>query len=216
MCRDATSYTMRHDGMLATIPDVSDDASRLLTIVADHSRAPLVRNNQPMERHMQRNWDELGIAWDESEVSRRAGSNDSDKKALGIAQIPVVKDISLAIAAGLTEAMLAGINGTSWRVSAQDVARNFLAKVGKRMADGAYALTPAQVDDLREAAYNRVRGLRSPATRTQQKIVIHTLPNGTKFDGTDETEYRQAFAATLIDLGVPADAARAAAISAEW
>lgn len=165
---------------------------------------------------MSRNWTDLGIVWESSPVSERIGSNDTSKVVIGLAEIPQLSDVAKAIDAGLSDAILAGCNGTSWRVSAQDVGRSFLKADGKRMADGTYKITDEQREALRERVFNRIKGLRSPGGSRTVTVTVHNLPNGTVFNGSDETEYRQAFAATLIDMGVPSDAARAAAMSAKW
>lgn len=165
---------------------------------------------------MSRNWTDIGLTWDESDVSERTGPNASSKFVLGEAQIPVLADTEKAIASGLGDAILAGVNGTSWRVSAQDVARSYLKANGKRDAHGRYILNPAQIDELRDRAFARVKGLRNPSIRTVTTVTVHNFPDGTQYTGSDEVVYRQEFASRLVDMGVPADTARAAAMTAKW
>ena len=156
------------------------------------------------------NWDEMGIVWEASEVSRQVGENRAQTLTLGNAQIPRLTSLAKAIAAGLETAALAGVNGTSWRVTAQDVARRYLesCKEQNRKPNEEY---------LRDLVYSRLRGLRTTIAGTVVKrIVVRNLPGGGSYEGDDENDYRQQYAAALVDMGIAADSALAIAISVKW
>src|SRR5512138_48530 len=150
---------------------------------------------------MSRNWEELGIRWESSVVMRQHGDHASDRRPLGDAQIPVLEDTEKAIANGLGPAILKGVNGTSWRVMAQDVSRN-------RLEDGV-----KDADVIREDVYKRLLSIRTTGTRV---LVKRNLPNGEVYMGADETEFRQMFAAALVDLGIDADLSMAKAAKATF
>lgn len=146
---------------------------------------------------MTRNWNEIGLDWSVEPVARRAGANDSDKKVIGNAQIPVVSDLDKVREHFGDDPITGSLNGTSWRVMAQDVGRRLLEKGTK------------DADVIREAVYNRLRGIRNaPVASTVVKVVkVHTLPDGTEYKGTDLAEYQAAYAAALVDQNVPAETA---------
>ena len=147
------------------------------------------------------NWKSMGIAWETSPVSRQHGPNKTDRAVIGEAEIPQVVDIRAAIDAGLGDAMLAGINGTSWRVTAQDVSRRYLERTPK---------DKRSQEDLRKAVYDRLRGIRARIVGGRVEyveVVKRPLPDGTMYEGTDENEYRSAYAAALVDNGIDADVA---------
>lgn len=151
---------------------------------------------------MSRNWKELGIRWETSVVMRQHGDHASDRRPLGNAQIPVLEDPDLAIKNGLGPAILKGVNGTSWRVMAQDVSRN-------KLEDGI-----KDADVIQEDVFKRLLSIRaSGGTRV---IVKRNLPNGDIYEGSDETEFRQMFAAALVDLGIDAETATEKATKATF
>lgn len=100
----------------------------------------------------------LGIEWHTEPVSKRAGANDSDKiEWREDAQIPHVVDLDAARKGFGEAAVLAGLNGTSWRVAAQDVAR----RNDRRLP----------VADLRAAVVARLKGIRSATTARVREVV---------------------------------------------
>lgn len=146
---------------------------------------------------MARNWDEIGLAWSAESVSRRHGENASDKSVIGTGQIPVVSDLDKVREHFGDEVITGALNGTSWRVMAQDVSRRSLEKDIK------------DAETIREAVYNRLRGIRNPAgtsTRTVE-VKVYALPNGETYKGTDLAAYQAEYAAALVDQGVPAETA---------
>lgn len=138
---------------------------------------------------MARNWNEIGLGWSVEPVARRAGANDSDKKVIGNAQIPFVTDLDKVRKHFGDGPITGSLNGTSWRVMAQDVGRRLLEKGTK------------DAETIREAVYNRLCGIRNTAIAGTKTVTVkvYTLPNGETYSGTDVTEYRAAYAAALID-----------------
>lgn len=146
---------------------------------------------------MARNWDELGIVWVDSPVSRQHGANKSDRVEIGVGQVPQVADLDKAIAAGLLDAIKAGVNGTSWRVTAQDVSRSYIEGTPKNARE---------VEVLRERIYARLKGMRTGGFATRE-VFVAPLPDGSQWKGTEPTEYEQLYAAALVDAGMDADMA---------
>jgi len=132
-----------------------------------------------------RNWQEMGIKWLEEKVSRMAGTTKVEIR--GMAQIPHIENLELAIAHFGAERVMEWVNGTSLRVTAQAVNRANLPEVTG--------------EALRELIYQRMMGtrVRSVGRRT---VKVYTLPNGTQYTGEDLVEYRQLFVAALVDMGV--------------
>lgn len=131
---------------------------------------------------------ELGITWATEPVSKRAGPNATDAKIWRTdAQIPVVSDLEKFRAAFTDVPVLASLNGTSFRVMAQDIARSRPAN------------TP--VATLRELVINRIRGIRSRGVAATVTVTRYPLPGGSFYIGTDEVEYQQEYTAALVELG---------------
>lgn len=149
-----------------------------------------------------RDWAALGILWVESEVSRQHGPNKTDRAVIGTGQVPQLTDIDKAVEAGLEAAILAGTNGTSWRVTAQDVSRSYIE---------ATKASDRDVETLRERIFSRLKGMRNAAIGTRT-VLVAPLPDGTQWKGTDSTEYEQLYAAGLVDAGM--DAAMALGLAA--
>ncbi len=143
----------------------------------------------------ERNWTDIGIVWNTEQVSKQHGPHATDKKVLGDAQIPTVVDLTLFREHFGDEAVLGSMNGTSIRVSAQAVCRQELSKDAK--------CAPSK---MRNAVYNRMKSVRNAPGGTRV-IQVFTLPNGQKYNGSDLTEYRQLYAAALVDSGVPSSVA---------
>ena len=151
---------------------------------------------------MSRNWAEMGIEWDMSPVSQQMGDNATDRVELGQIPVPRLTNIDLAIKSGLSNAILAGVNGTSWRVKAQDVGRRALEK--NRKADR---------DAMKDAIFSRLQSIRTAATITLRE---HRFADGTKYEGDDEVEYRQLAVEQYVEMGVEASVAVQLASKLVW
>jgi hypothetical protein len=146
----------------------------------------------------QLNWTDAGIQLTESPVSRQAGDNKSDRHVIGTAIIPTVVDIPKFLATFGNEAALGSINGTSIRVMAQDVNRRAIEGKWTREA-------------LELALWNRLKGVRNPATGTTRTVVKFALADGTIWEGDNFDSYEAAQAAALIDMGLDPDTAKLSA-----
>ena len=136
------------------------------------------------------NFADYGLVFISEPVSKQHGPNKSDRvEWRKDAPIPVVQDLDKFRAHFGDAPVLAALDGTSFRVMAQGVARSKERN------------TPVEV--LQEIIYNRLRGLntRTVSTRTET-VKVYALPNGEQYAGTDENEYRQLYAAALVDAGV--------------
>lgn len=145
-------------------------------------------------------WAARGIVWIEEDVSEQAGDHATDRRVLGKAQMPVVKDLSKFVAEYGEACVLGSLDGTSIRVMAQDVNRTGLRK---RMS----------ADEIRNRIDARLRGIRNRAVTTVKEVVKYPLPGGKFYSGTDLAEYQAEYTAALVDLGTPADVARTIALS---
>lgn len=154
---------------------------------------------------MSRNWEEMGIAWDMSEVATQAGDHATDKRTLGSIPVPRLTNIAKAIASGLENAILTGINGTSWRVKAQDVGRRALEKNHK-----------VDRELLKDAIFARLQSMRVASVGTVRVVREHRLPDGTLYEGTLEIEFRSETMAQYVDLGVSVEVAQKLAESLVW
>lgn len=149
---------------------------------------------------MSRNWEALGINWLEEEVYRKDGN--TKVLVTGKAQIPQLVNLAAAIEHFGENTLLASINGTSWRVSAQAVNRDLLP-------------TKADSESIREAVYNRISGTRRAAVVRTKEVKVYTLANGAEFrpdssksDDENLTSLQAAALAAYFDVGVPNDVAR--------
>ena len=130
-------------------------------------------------------YDEMGIRWESEEVSVVYGDNQSDKRIVNsAAQIAVITDLDKFRATFGDTFLLAMSDGTSLRVGCQRIGRKFDGK---------------NIEGNRKAVLDYIRGTRSRGTTTRRP-----LPDGTFYHGTDEVEFRQLYAAKLVDLGTPA------------
>lgn len=134
-----------------------------------------------------RNWQEMGIVWLTEKVAKRDGNTKVEMH--GDAYIPQVVDVSAAVEHFGNDCIAGALNGTSWRVAAQDVNRRLKA-------------AGQSEDAIKDAIYNRIKGIRNTAVGGSRTVVVYKLPNGTSYSGTDLVEYQQAFIAALVDLGV--------------
>ncbi len=137
---------------------------------------------------------EYGITWNAEPVSKQHGDHATDRVIIGDAQIAIVTDLDAFTQEFGSACVLGIMDGTSVRVMCQDVSRRMLAK-------------NAKPDEIRAAIINRLRGIRNAGARTTTVKTVYTLPNGTTYDGTNITEYRQLYVAALVDAGTPADVA---------
>lgn len=148
-------------------------------------------------------WADRGITWAAGEeVSKRYGPNDSDKRVLGTAQIPVVTDLDKFRKAYGDACVLGIMDGTSLRVMAQDVNRSGLVK-------------GLSAEEIRSRIHLRLKGIRNSSVATVKTVTVkvYALPGGGQYAGTDLVEYQQAYVAALVDLGTPAEVATTVAAS---
>lgn len=150
-------------------------------------------------------WANYGISWEAETVGKQNGPNKTDWVAYPTkAQIPRVSDYEKFIAHFGKPLVLAWLNASnSMRVKAQAVSRGLIENGTK------------DAEVIKQGVYNALRGLRAQAAVHTVTIVKVTLPDGTVYEGSDETEFQQMFAAALVGLGVPTEAAIAKAQTAE-
>jgi hypothetical protein len=144
---------------------------------------------------MPNNYADFGISFTSEPVAQRAGPNATDRKVIGNGQIAVVTDLNKFVEHFGADVVLGILDGTSIRVMSQDVSRRGLTATPK-----------ASDDQIREAIYNRLKGVRNRGGGTRE-VVIHVLPNGEKYTGSDLAEFQSLYAAALVDAGVDADTA---------
>lgn len=144
------------------------------------------------------NWADMGIQWDTSStVGKRAGPNNSDKREVRVAQIPVIVDLTKFRDTFGDEFILSQSNGTSLRVQAQGINRDH----------------PDWTDaQIRKAILARIQGTRFSGV-TVKEVKVYPLPDGSPFDGDDWTEYQTAYAEQLVELGMPEATARTIALA---
>lgn len=151
-----------------------------------------------MTQIAQIDWAARGITWAEEEVSKVFGENNqSDKRVIGLAQIPVVVDLDLFRKEYGDACVLGILDGTSIRVMAQDVSRTGLTKgIAK--------------EEIRARVDARLRGVRNRPTggTVTKEVLVYLLPNGQKFEGSTLVEYQQQYIAALVDAGVDAAVAK--------
>ena len=140
-------------------------------------------------------WANYGMTWETETVSKQAGPNKTDRVAFATpAQLPKIENFEKFEAHFGKLAVLAMLNASnSIRVRAQAINRARL-EAGEK-----------DTESLRNSVYNAMRGVRATASPIQ--VRVYTLPNGELFNGTDVTEYRQAYAACLVEAGVAAETA---------
>ncbi len=146
-------------------------------------------------------WAARGISWAEEPVAKVFGENNqSDKRVIGNAQIPVVNDLDLFRKEYGDACVLGILDGTSIRVMAQDVNRTGITKGLPK-------------EEIRARIDARLRGVRNrPLGGGTKEVLVYLLPNGTKFTGTSLVEYQQQYMAALVDAEVPAAVAQALAM----
>ena len=133
---------------------------------------------------------EHGYTWETEAVSMVFGENNqSDKRIVNdAAQILVITDLDKFRSEFGDAFILAMADGTSVRVMCQRIGRKF--KKG-------------QADLNQVAVINAIKGVRTRSATS----VRRPLADGTFYLGTDETEYRAKYAASLVDSGVDASLA---------
>lgn len=134
-----------------------------------------------------RNWDAIGIRWDDSkDVHRQAGDHATDRISLGAGQVPQLYDLDVFMSSvsNARELILGGMNGgQSWRVAAQDVSRS------------AYETGTKDAETIRERVWNRIQGIRATGGGSTKR---YALPGGTFWTGSDLVEYRDAYFEALV------------------
>jgi hypothetical protein len=147
----------------------------------------------------ERNWQEMGLSWTTVPVREQAGDHATDRIGAGYAEVPVVTDVAKFVAHfGEPRALAIFNRANSLRVAAQSIARG----------------SKDSAETLREKMYNSLIGVRNAGARPT--VTVHNLPDGTMYAGSDEMEYRQAFVAILVDLGVDVAKATSMAQLAKW
>lgn len=139
------------------------------------------------------------ITWESEDVAIVYGDNQSDKRVVNTAaQIAVMADVDLWRAQFGDAYILASSNGTSLRVACQRIGRKFNGK---------------DIPANRRAVIDHIRGIRVRGSTTK---TVRDLPDGTKYDGTNEVEYRQLYGAALVDAGVDGNIAQNIARQLTW
>lgn len=137
------------------------------------------------------------IRWESEAVATVYGDNQSDKRTVNAAaQIAVMQDVQ-KFEVAFPGYILQSSDGTSLRVACQRIGRKFNGK---------------DVEGNRKAVIAHLQGVR--ASRTQ--IVRRALPDGTFYTGTDEVEFRQTYAAALVDAGVDSSIALGISKALPW
>lgn len=138
-----------------------------------------------------RDWAAIGINWITEPVQKQHGDHYTDRHVVGNAELPQIADIDLVAKSGVS--ILAWLNASnSMRVRAQAIARTH----------------KGTAEELREKVFAALLGQRQSGFGTKTITVVkRPLPNGEMYEGTDENEFRQLYAAALVDSGVNADVA---------
>lgn len=148
-------------------------------------------------------WELVGVEFVEDDVAKRAGPNASDKRLVGKATIAMIRDLDKFRSAYGDGYILRMADGTSLRVTCQRMWRD-----NPKMAFDEFS---QRLDGVFRNA--RVTG----GTKTVTvEVVKHDLPDGTVYEGMDEVEYRQLYAAGMVDLGTPGNVAVAIAARKMW
>jgi len=149
---------------------------------------------------------EMGLTFATESVSKQRGDHASDRVELGNGQIAIVTDLEKFRTAFSDECVLGILDGTSIRVMSQDVSRRLLNKGTKK------------AEDIQAAIINRLKGVRNSTGGGVRTVIknVYALPDGTKYEGESEVEYQQAYAAALVDAGVPSAAALAIAANQKF
>lgn len=140
---------------------------------------------------------EYGFHWSGEAVQRRMGKNDSDKRVVNsLAQIAVMDDTDKFNQA-FPGYILQMSNGTSLRVKCQDFGRDFDGK---------------DIPANRKRVMEHLMGARVHRT----SVVRRSLPNGQVYTGVNEVEFRQLYAAALVDQGIESSLAIQIARTIAW
>jgi hypothetical protein len=135
-------------------------------------------------------WAEVGCEIVRGPIGRQHGPNKSGYRAYPREAYNVeLRNIGKVVAHFGEAPLVAGINGTSWKVACQGVNR--------RMFD-ADIKTPEA--DILLALYATIKGIRVGGRRTVVKVYV--LPNGVTWEGTDESSYQLAIRVALVDGGL--------------
>ena len=155
-------------------------------------------------------WADFGITWESGKVSRQHGDHRTDRRELPYpSQIPVPTDLAKLTAALGEKLVISYLNGTSMRVIAQDVSRRYIeATIEERKQ--------YNPEELCELVWDRLSGKRTTIGGGTREVKVRYLPNGRRFAGATEVEFRAETIAVLLDMGVPVEAAKAAAAALIW
>jgi hypothetical protein len=136
-------------------------------------------------------WASIGIEWYDAEVKTNV---DTPAERTHRATMPRIVDIDKFID-GLGKARATALlnNSNSMTVAAQGKNRD--AATAK---DG-----PHGFEWVRDSMWRWFNGLRSSAI----VLTPNVFPDGTKYEGADETEFRQGWVLRLTEMGVPTDIA---------
>lgn len=138
------------------------------------------------------NWLEVGFEITRSSVARQAGEHRTDRVTMHRdAFIPRAIDAKL-IEASFPGLILAAVNGTSIRVTAQDVSRS---GIEHERTDG----------EILTSLYNRLRGIRNGGSRVS--VTKLALLDGTTFSGDDLENYRRASITAAMRTGLDEETA---------
>lgn len=140
---------------------------------------------------------EYGFSWSGESVQEQAGPNGSDRAPVNTAaQIAIMTDVEKFHQA-FPGYLVAMADGTSLRVSCQRIGRKFSGK---------------DIPGNRKAVVDHLTGVRVRTT----SAVRRSLPNGQVYTGTNEVEFRQLYAAALVDSGVDGNIAAQIARTIGW
>lgn len=152
-------------------------------------------------------WAAMGVEW-ETETVKKAGTEYAG------AEICVPSNLDNIRKFVTDDTILGSLDGTSWRVAAQDVNRATLADWKQRGTK----LDDTHIELLRVRVWQRLMGIRGErrpaAVKIVEKIVerkMYALPDGTMWVGEDMNDYGAMYTAALVDQGVPASVATAIA-----
>lgn len=140
---------------------------------------------------------EYGFHWSGESVQEQAGPNGSDRRPVNPAAQIAIMDDPEKFEQAFPGYLVAMSNGTSLRVACQRIGRKYNGK---------------DIAGNRTEVVNHLTGVRVHRTAT----VRRSLPNGQFYTGTDETEFRQTYAAALVDAGVDSAIALGIARTIAW
>ncbi|CAB4165201.1 hypothetical protein UFOVP1537_9 [uncultured Caudovirales phage] len=149
-------------------------------------------------------WEDRGVSFVTETVNKVYGENNqSDKREVGTATIPMIIDLDKFRATYGDAYILDMSNGTSLRVKAQSYWRN-----AKNRSEEVFEI-------WLDATFRNARAPRAGGSTTVT-VKVYGLPNGETYTGTNEVEYRSEYMAALVDAGTPEAVARTIALAMPW